>query len=267
MLEFNPVQKNSDEFLKGFGLSLTLHFLVLAFFIIKMTYFSKPLIDLSQSITVSLSDFTETSRLPEKVVNPKEDDTPPSRNIEKEISEAETVKPKNIPKEVVKKNLPNEKEIEINLKKVKSKQKDALSKLKKMAAMEKINQAIKKDAIAKIKSRTAAEAKPRVVPAGAALGGLDKLQAGQYLQLIDQSIKQHWLLPQWLINKPLQAKVLVKFTKDGEIISSQILSSSGNNSYDQYCLQAIDKAMPFPKVPDKFSEKFSVDGVVIGFPE
>lgn len=265
MPDLEPIKKNSDEFKKGFGLSLALHLFIAALFIVNMVFFSKPLIDFSQAISVSIGEFKSNENLPEKSTA---EEHPTAEKIEEDLPQ-QNEEPVETKKTVEKKLPPKEKvkTPEISLKKAKSKQKAALDKLKKISALEKINQDIKKDAIAKIKRRTAAEAKPRIVPAGSALNGLDKLQAGQYLQQIDQAVKQFWRLPQWLMNKPLKAKVLVKFNRNGEILSSQITASSGNSSYDQYCLQAITEAAPFPKVPEKFSEKFSLDGVVIGFPE
>ena len=69
------------------------------------------------------------------------------------------------------------------------------------------------------------------------------------------------------MNKPFKAQVHVKFDTTGKILSRVILRSSGEPAYDEQCLEAVDRAAPFPVVPEKFSEKFKVDGVVIGFPE
>ncbi|MFZ3231872.1 MAG: TonB C-terminal domain-containing protein, partial [Pseudobdellovibrio sp.] len=102
---------------------------------------------------------------------------------------------------------------------------------------------------------------------GSSLTGLDRLQADSYLQDLDAHIKQYWALPQWLINKPYKAQVLVKFDMTGKLISKQIYKSSGVQVYDDYCLQAITNAEPFPYFSEKFSEKYKSDGVVIGFPE
>ena len=109
--------------------------------------------------------------------------------------------------------------------------------------------------------------KGRIISAGSTLTGLDKLQADNYLETLDEHIKQHWALPQWLINKSYRARVLVKFDASGNVLSKQIVQPSGEPAYDDYCLQAINQATPFPKFIEKFSEKYSRDGVVIGFPE
>ncbi len=270
MSELLPIKKSTgDEFKKSLGFSFGLHIAILLIFLIQFAFFSKPLIDLSQAISVNISDINlkDSNKLPPKIQasqsqeqaeKPVTEETPPAK-VEK-IKEAAKAPDKT-------------KTDEISLNKTKAKQKDALTKLKKLSALDKIKQELKTDSISKIKNQeinaaaTGRSYKPRIIAAGSALGGLDKLQANTYLQEVDRNIKENWSLPQWLINKPLKAQALVKFNVQGQILSSMIISSSGNASYDQYCLQAIDKAAPFPSVPDKLSEKFSVDGVVIGFPE
>ena len=249
------LKSTNEDFIKSFGLSLALHGFILSIFLTKFIFFTEPMIDFSQAISVNIGDFKENNRLPEKI-------KPEAQDLTEDIKISEKNK-KIIPD---KKDLP--KKDEINLNKVKAKQKIALNKLTKSSALDKIRQDLKNDSIAKLKStEQKPNMNPRVIAAGSALGGLDKLQADNYLQEVDQSVKQFWSLPQWLINKPLKAQALVKFNIQGQILSVKIISSSGNNSYDQYCLKAIENAAPFPKVPDKLSEKFQVDGVVIGFPE
>lgn len=238
-------------------------------FLVKFIFFSKPIIDISQAISVSVGELSDIRKLPPKVQPAAEPEEESSPELPKKIAveEKAPATQNEKTKDVAKAN-----EEELNLNKSKAKQKEALNKLKKLSALDKIKQDLKKDSINKIKNQerkaaSSAPAKPRIIAAGSALTGLDKLQANSYLQEIDKSIKEYWTLPQWLMNKPLKAQALVKFNLQGQIISSVIISSSGNSSYDQYCLQAISKAAPFPSVPDKLSEKFSVDGVVIGFPE
>jgi colicin import membrane protein len=259
-----------DYFRTAFILSAAAHAVIVALFVVKILFFSKPLIDLSQAISVSVSDLGATQRLPEKKTEPSaepakdanDDNPPPKEEPVKESSKpakSESAKPETLPK----KTKPEPKKEEINLSKSKSKQKEAFDKIKKLSALEKIKQ----DVATESKTGKAAPAKPRVVAAGTELSGLDKIEASDYLRSLDSSIKQYWQLPQWLINKNLRAQVLVKFNTSGQILSTKILTSSGNSNYDNYCLQAITKAAPFPKVPAKFSEKFSIDGLIVGFPE
>lgn len=258
----SDVLRTEDKyFRRGVGLSVAAHFAVLLFFMINIFYVKKPTLDLSQAIRVDmvgLPDKISPSQLPAKNhVIPKPQTVP--EEIKKPIAKLpDKIKP---PKAVD--------TASVDLKKAKSKQKEALEKLKKLSAIEKIKQDMKtEEQTNQIRQEAAkAIAKGRVISAGTSLTGLDKIEANDYLQAIDQQVKQQWALPQWLMNKPFKAQVHVKFSADGEVISRVIMKSSGDNTYDNYCLQAVDKAAPFPKVPEKFTEKFSVDGVVIGFPE
>lgn len=246
----------------GLGFSLALHVFIVAVFIIKFFYFSKPILDLSQAISVNIGELAPSEKLPEKVqpeMAPDEEVAPAP--VEEETSAA-PVKPKALLKKEIKVAA---KEPEINLNKSKLKQKEAMNRLKKLSALDQIRQDIKKEG--EKKPVVKGPAKPRIIAAGSALSGLDKLDANTYLSQVDHSIKEMWALPQWLLNKPLKAQVLVKITADGKVISTKVISSSANSSYDDYCLKAINGAAPFPKVPEKLSEKFSVDGIVVGFPE
>lgn len=277
MLEAQSQKSKPDDFKKSFGLSVAVHSLIFSLFFIKLVFFSEPMLDLSQAITVNVGDFKESNRLPPKVIEEAppapvaEEPTPepqtedPTPKSEEKVSEKKpepppVVKAKETPKEKPKPN-------EVNLDKSKAKQKSALEKLKKLSALDKIKQDVQSEANKAKVANAIKNAKPRAVAAGSTLTGLDKLQASNYLQYVDKSIKQQWALPQWLMNKPLKARILVKFNAQGQIISTQVVSPSGNTSYDQYCINAIEKAAPFPQVPEKLTEKFSADGVVVGFPE
>lgn len=255
------------DFKKSIGISLCVHILLFAFFAVRFLFYSQPVLDLSQAINVSMGEISKDDRLPEKTepeAVPEPEDEPAQK-----IDPTEEKKPV-AEKKIIPKLKTNEPPKTDSVSLAKAKQKAALEKLKKLSAVDKIKQDLKNDSIAKLKAqekKATVPAKPRIVAAGSTLSGLDKLEAGNYLEQIDRSIKQFWSLPQWLINKPFKARALVKFNIQGQIQSAKIISSSGNNSYDQYCLKAIEDAAPFPKVPEKLTEKFSVDGIVIGFPE
>ena len=51
--------------------------------------------------------------------------------------------------------------------------------------------------------------------------------------------------------------VLVRFAidRDGKVLSREIATSSGSSQLDQAALTAIDKAAPFPKLPDDFKRQ------------
>ena len=258
---------HNDDFKRGFGISAAMHAIIIAFFGIKFAFFTEPVLDLSQAVRVDmvgLPDKAEEAKLPPKVEEILKEKLPDKEEPKPAVEEK-----KEVIKEPTKPKLPDKTEKvdkeAVDLKKSKQKQKAALDKLKKLEAIEKIKQDIKNEAQqAKTQSRPL---KGRIITPGSALTGLDKLDANTYLQGLDYHVKQNWSLPQWLMNKTLKAQVHVRFDTTGKILSRVILKSSGEPAYDEQCLEAVDRSAPFPAVPEKFSEKFKVDGVVIGFPE
>jgi colicin import membrane protein len=159
----------------------------------------------------------------------------------------------------------------VNLNKDKKKQKDALEKLKAMSALDKIKEDVENEkkkmaGVGKAKE-SGTKIKGNVLSPGTELTGLNRLQHDNYLASLDQQIKQHWFLPQWLSKKPFRAQVRVKIDEKGQIISREIVLSSGNSSYDDLALDTIDKSAPFEPPPEKFVSIVAVNGLLIGFPE
>ncbi len=258
--------------------------------IIQMKFFTPESIDISQAIRVDMIG------LPDKII----ENTPTTPEVNKkptdEIKPAEPIKPieekvsapepqPELKTEKLPEKAPPAKPIEkdtIKLEKEKKNlvknQKDAIAKLKKLSAIEKIKEeleaektqkALEQAQALKLKNEkaTAQLIKGRVISKGTALTGLDKIQSNDYLAKIDSLIKAQWQLPQWLVGKPFKAKILLKLDSTGAIIYNKIYQSSGQNTYDQYCISAIEKAGPFPEVPHKLTEVFKEDGLLIGFPE
>ncbi len=260
-------EDRTKKFNEGILISVIVHSLIVIVFIIQVTFFSEPLIDLSQAVRVdmvAMPDKLAANEMPQKIqdiLNEK----PIKEKMEEPV--AEKIEKKAIEKPAEKVALPQKKiktDAEaINLKKIKAQQKSALDKLKKMSAIDKLRQEEKNEPAAK----KPVIVKGRIISAGSTLSGLDKLQSDNYLLNLDGHIKQYWSLPQWLINKSFRTRILVKFDANGNVLFKQIVQPSGEPAYDNYCMQAIDQATPFPKFIEKFSEKYSRDGVVIGFPE
>ena len=256
--KMNSQDEQDKKFNQGIVVSFSVHAIAASILILQIVFFSHPSIDISHAIRVDMVG------LPEKL---KANQMP--AKVEEILKEkAPVVEEKPVAEELKKPVLPKKEAVadkdSIDLKKSKSKQKLAVEKLKAQSAIEKMRQEMKDSTDIK---KPSAPVKGRVISAGSTLTGLDQLQNDNYLQELDAHIKQFWALPQWLKNKPLKARVLVKFDKLGKILSSHIVQSSGQSAYDDYCLQAIDQAAPFPRFADKFSEKYSKDGVVFGFPE
>lgn len=246
---------------RGFYISLIAHASLILFMIIKVSLFTKPEINLSEAIRVDMVGLPEKYNPAEKSTDlPEKIEKPAERVVEEKKEE---VKPE--PKVEAKPEPKAKPEPDtVKLDKAKQKQKSAFEKLKKLSAIDKIRDQVQKE-------KTAAEMakilKGRMIAKGTAITGLDKIQSENYLVQLDALIKSKWQLPQWLIGKPLKTKVLVKIEPDGRVRDKKVVQTSGSPTYDEYCLQAIDKATPFPKVPEKFTEVFSEDGVLFGFPE
>jgi TonB family protein len=243
------------NFKKGLIISFGTHVIVIFLMTIRFVFFTPKVIDLSQAVRVdivALPDKANDNALPEKV-----------QDI---LTESSDNKPL-----TKSKGLPQKKVIEpdpsvIDLKKSKQKQKSAFDKLKKLSAIDKIKQDLKNEPDKKSDLKSAV-IKGRVLSAGTKIAGLDKIQSDDYLSQLDAQIKANWSMPQWMIGKPFKASVWVKINPDGSVASKKISKSSGNSTYDEYCLAAVDKASPFPTVPDKFSEVFKMDGVSFAFPD
>ena len=259
--------ERTKKFNEGILVSVIVHLLIVAVFIIQVTFFSQPVFDLSQAVRVdmvTLPDKLAAHEMPQKIqdilnekpINEKAKETLAEKTEEKVVEK--TPEKKILPQKQLKPDLEA-----INLKKIKAQQKSAVDKLKKMSAIDRLRQEEKNEPVIK----KPVVVKGRIISAGSTLTGLDKLQSDNYLLNLDGHIKQYWSLPQWLINKSFRTRILVKFDANGNVLFKQIVQPSGEPAYDSYCMQAIDQATPFPKFIEKFSEKYSRDGVVIGFPE
>lgn len=249
----------------GLKVSLVLHVAIFVIFTVKAVFFAPAVIDYSAAVRVDIVG------LPDKV---KEEQLPPKQEeAPKPVAKPQPV-PKTPPKEVkVEKPVKTVKKDPeaVNLTKEKDKQKEALEKLKAMAAIDELKKETEKEnkkmaGVADTKS-TATKIKGNVLSPGTALQGLDKLQHDAYLSTLDQQIKHNWFLPEWLANKPLRAQVRLRIDEKGQILSREIVLSSGNPNYDEQALAAIDKSAPFAPPPEKFVSILAVNGLVIGFPD
>ena len=258
---------NHEPLSRGLIVSAVLHVVLSIAFAVKAIFFTPEAIDFAKAVRVDLV------ALPDKIEQePEPEAAPASKTKEKvEAPKPEPVK-KQTTKEVelqkppqeIKTTLPQKTEKvldEINLDQVKSKQKNALEKLKAMAAMEKFKEELSK------KKTSAPSYKGSVISPGTALTGLSKLQHDSYTGLLDNHIKQNWSLPEWLANREFRAQARVFIDSKGNILDRKIVKSSGNPSYDEAVLLTIDKSAPFPAPPEKFAALVSIDGILIGFPE
>jgi colicin import membrane protein len=242
-------------------ISMIVHVGIFLALTIKATFFSNPPMVLENAIRVDMVGLPdkikealpapEPAAPPKQTVMPKKDLTPPT------VAKPEPVRP-----------MPKTKEPDaINLNKTKSKEKLAMEKLKQMAALE----AIQKDLEAENKKKAVAKAasqvkyKGNVLNSGTELTGIHKLQADNYTGEVLRHMKNHWEIPQYIKNNSLSTMVLVRFDESGNILSKNIVKSSGNAAFDEIVLSAIQNSSPVPPPPANFAKIASVEGFLFRF--
>ena len=83
-----------------------------------------------------------------------------------------------------------------------------------------------------------------------------------YANHILSQTRTQWKLPNYLINKNLTAQVEIKINELGRIDSKNILISSNNKTFDDFVLEAITNAEPYPKPPADI-QSFIKGGIVL----
>lgn len=255
--------KEPDIFKSSLKLSLIAHVVIALVFTVRAYFFTAEPIDYSAAVRVDIVALPDKLD-PSQVTLAKEEEKPapkpkatPEVKVEPKKPVAETKKPE-----------PDT----VNLKKTKSKQEEALEKLKRQAALDKIKNQIENESKANDTGKSEnkqkiTQVKGNILSPGTALTGLNKLQHENYVGTLDQHIKQNWALPEWLAKRDLKARARVRLDETGKIISREIIKTSGDENYDEHVLGTIDRSAPFPAPPEKFAAIVSVQGIVIGFPE
>lgn len=263
---------DNDEGLgSGIKLSFIIHTLLISMFTLREILFPSQTVEIMESVRVDLIDLpdkhsTISRSIPHSV--PQIEKKP--ENSTKPETDLETQQKSNLalPMESKKilKPLPTKDSDTINLNQVKKKQQDAIKKLKRTSAIEKIKQDLENES--KESSNKPFKQNPikgTVLSKGNSLTGLDRIKFDDYVDSLDQKIKDHFYLTRWLSGKKLKAVLVVKIDKQGQVLERLIVHSSGNSSYDDLALEAIDKSNPFPEPPDRFVEHLAEVGFKIEF--
>jgi colicin import membrane protein len=251
-----------EQSLKNYvKISAMVHIAILLFFSVKATFFSEAPIAFEQAIRVDIVGLpekaTELAPAPAPAAAPEKPKLP-DKAPEAPVAKTESVKTKPLPK--------LKDPDAINLEKSKSKQKQALAKLKQMEALEKIQKQLESDS--KLKAAQAASQvkyKGNVLSAGTELTGVNKLQAETYIGDVHRHITDNWSLPEYLKKRQYRTDVLVRFDEAGNILGKEVIRSSGNPVFDDFVLAAIQKSSPVPAPPAKFSRIASVEGFLFRF--
>lgn len=242
------------EFKGSLKWSLIAHVSIAVVFGVKAAFFQSEPIDYSAAVRVDIV------ALPDKLdPNNVSFEKPKDKTAETPQNSAEKTQPKIVEKS----SEPNA----INLDKAKSKQKEALEKIKKMSAIDKIKNDMEREKAEKEALKRVVQVKGNILSPGTALTGLNRVQHEAYISDLDRHVKERWSLPEWLAKRDFKAQVRVRLDEGGKILSREIVRSSGNQSYDDMVLTTIDQSAPFPRPPEKFVAIVSVQGILLGFPE
>lgn len=233
-----------DNFKQAIGYSVAAHILVFLAFTVRAVFFPGEPLAYERAVRVDLVALPDKMR-PDEVV------------VETKPEPKATPVPANPVKPVIKNDA-------INLEKTRSKEQEALKKIKAMNALEEIEKQVelenKKKAAARI-------LKGNQLSSGTELSGLTKIEHDNYVANVERHIRQNWSLPEWLAQKKLKAQVRVRFDENGNIIDKAIYRSSGNPSFDEIALNTVQKSSPVPAPPTKFVKILSHEGILFGFPE
>jgi colicin import membrane protein len=244
------------------GISVTAHVLLVLIFTVKTFLFPSEPIEYQSAVRVDLIG------LPDKLPQQEEAAPIPPAQASTELPQPEI--PKQATEEPQVKELPKKKPMTdpdaINLERSKMKQREALNRLKQMTALEKIQQELENDRNMKAAAKQR-QLKGNVISSGSQLTGLAKLQAENYIGEVERQIRQNWSLPHWLATKNLKAQVRVRFDDKGNILSAQIVKSSGNPTFDEIVIDTVHKSAPLPPPPEKFVRLMNLEGILFGFPE
>jgi colicin import membrane protein len=88
-----------------------------------------------------------------------------------------------------------------------------------------------------------------------------------YLSLIPDKIKPYWKLPTYLQDKKeLNCRIRIFISPNGDILKTEIVSSSGVSEYDQKALAAVQMAKNLGKPTSEIYQLIVSRQIILGFP-
>lgn len=106
-----------------------------------------------------------------------------------------------------------------------------------------------------------------IISKGYAASGTVASEMEAYQGTLRGHIRKFWDVPSWMNATTLKARILIRLSFDGRIVSKEFLSKSGNDEFDRYVDQTISSAEPFPAPPELLKRSMLEEGVEWGFPQ
>jgi colicin import membrane protein len=85
----------------------------------------------------------------------------------------------------------------------------------------------------------------------AAKGSAGNSDEAGYIDKITEQIQSHWAVPEFFMNKNLEATIVVRIGRDGALFVEGFEKKSGNRLYDKYVMDTIRKASPVIPPPQE----------------
>ncbi len=87
-----------------------------------------------------------------------------------------------------------------------------------------------------------------------------------YTNKVHHRISRNWRIPPGVpTDGSLESIVFFKVDESGRVYDVRVNKSSGNSSFDEYCVSAIYKSAPLPTPPSEFAEEAKNKGVLVPF--
>ena len=109
--------------------------------------------------------------------------------------------------------------------------------------------------------------KGNILAEGQGLEGLNRLSMERYYEEVGEAVREHFVTPQWLDSEGLKAQIEVSLDDRGRIVTQSFVKRSGNELFDNQALEAVKKAQPLPKPPDRIKKLFYKINFVLKFPD
>lgn len=76
-----------------------------------------------------------------------------------------------------------------------------------------------------------------------------------YLKSVMSQVKEHWFFPEDLEVKADDfLKVAIEIDRDGTITGQEIVESSGNDRFNSYAFECLEKSDPLPAMPEEMKK-------------
>lgn len=259
-----------DLFRRFFYLSCALHIIVVASMTVKTSFFPSQDLLIQSAVRVDmvgLPDLPTSSPPPPAAPEPKPEPKPEPPPPPPKPEPAPQPKPKPEPQPK-----PKPKPEPQRTEETAQAQRRALERLQAQQAIERMQQEAQARAAQEQQAAQQRQAQEptfrgNVIATGSSFTGLERLDYERYYDDLKIHLQNHWDLPQWLADAGFRASVVVKIDERGYVTFREIYESSGNSTFDNSALSAVQSASPFPEPPDRLKSGLQNSLLHFRFPE